>query len=85
MKALVVGGSLGGLFAANLLFRAGWDVLVCERAGEALSGRGAGLVSHPALFAALAAAGVNIDPREPYPASDLGVFVPDRRVFSSDR
>ncbi len=83
-KALVVGGSLGGLFAANLLHRAGWDVLVCERAGEALSGRGAGLVSHPALFAALAAAGVNVDPREPYPESDLGVFVLDRRVFSSD-
>lgn len=83
-KALIVGGSLGGLFAANLLRRAGWDVLVCERAGEALSGRGAGLVSHPALFAALAAAGVKVDPREPYSDSDLGVFVPDRRVFSSD-
>jgi 2-polyprenyl-6-methoxyphenol hydroxylase-like FAD-dependent oxidoreductase len=83
-KALVVGGSLGGLFVANLLHRAGWDVRVCERAGEALSGRGAGLVSHPALFAALAAAGVNVDPREPHPASDLGVYVPDRRVFSSD-
>jgi len=83
-KALVVGGSLGGLFAANLLHRAGWDVLVCERAGEALSGRGAGLVSHPALFAALAAAGVSVDPREPFPDSDLGVFVPDRRVFSGD-
>jgi 2-polyprenyl-6-methoxyphenol hydroxylase-like FAD-dependent oxidoreductase len=83
-KALIVGGSLGGLFAANLLHRAGWEVRVCERAGEALSDRGAGLVSHPALFAALAAAGVNIDPREPYPGSDLGVFVPDRRVFSRD-
>ncbi len=83
-KALIVGGSLGGLLAANLLHRAGWDVLVCERAGEALSGRGAGLVSHPALFQALTAAGVDVDPREPYPDSDLGVFVPDRRVFSSD-
>ena len=83
-KALVVGGSLGGLFAANLLHRAGWHVLVCERAGASLSGRGAGLVSHPALFAALAAAGVDVDPREPHPDSDLGVFVPDRRVFSSD-
>ena len=81
-QALVVGGSLGGLFAANLLHRAGWNVLVCERSGEALAGRGAGLVSHPALFAALAAAGVNVDSREPYPDSDLGVFVADRRVFS---
>ena len=25
-RALVVGGSLGGLFAASLLARAGWDV-----------------------------------------------------------
>ena len=83
-NALIVGGSLGGLFAANLLHRAGWDVLVCERAGEALSGRGAGLVSHPALFAALAAAGVNVDAREPHADSDLGVHVADRRVFSSD-
>lgn len=84
MKALVIGGSLGGLFAANLLHRAGWQVLVCERSNEALSDRGAGLVTHPALFAALAAAGVSVDPREPYPDSDLGVFVPDRRVFADD-
>ncbi len=84
MKALVIGGSLGGLFAANLLHRAGWDVLVCERSGAALAGRGAGLVSHPALFAALARAGVAVDPREPFSGSDLGVFVPDRRVFSCD-
>ena len=84
MKALIIGGSLGGLFAANLLHRAGWDVLVCERSGEALAGRGAGLVSHPALFAALAQAGVAVDPREPFCGSDLGVFVPDRRAFASD-
>jgi 2-polyprenyl-6-methoxyphenol hydroxylase-like FAD-dependent oxidoreductase len=84
VKVLIVGGSLGGLFAANLLHRAGWDVLVCERSGEALSGRGAGLVSHAALFEALTAAGVSVDPREPHAESSLGVFVPDRRVFSSD-
>jgi 2-polyprenyl-6-methoxyphenol hydroxylase-like FAD-dependent oxidoreductase len=83
-KVVIIGGSLGGLFAANLLHRAGWNVLVCERAGEALSGRGAGLVAHPALFAALAQAGVSVDSREPYEGSDLGVFVPDRRVFASD-
>lgn len=84
MKALIIGGSLGGLFAANLLHRAGWEVLVCERSGAALAGRGAGLVSHPALFAALARAGVVVDSREPFSGSDLGVFVPDRRVFASD-
>ena len=27
-RALIAGGSLGGLFAANLLLRSGWDVRV---------------------------------------------------------
>ena len=60
-KALVIGGSLGGLFAANLLLRAGWDVEVFERVGEALAGRGAGIVTHDELFAALRRAGVTLD------------------------
>jgi 2-polyprenyl-6-methoxyphenol hydroxylase-like FAD-dependent oxidoreductase len=59
--AIVVGGSLGGLFAANLLLRAGWDVHVYERAGEPLSGRGAGIVTHDSLFRALERCGVAID------------------------
>ena len=54
-KAIVVGGSLGGLFAANLLLRAGWDVQVYERVAEELEGRGAGIVTHPELMAALGA------------------------------
>jgi 2-polyprenyl-6-methoxyphenol hydroxylase-like FAD-dependent oxidoreductase len=33
-RALVIGGSLGGLFAANLLLRAGWRVDVFEKTGE---------------------------------------------------
>ena len=60
-KALVIGGSLGGLFAANLLWRAGWDVHVCERVGEALAGRGAGIVAHDELLAALESAGASVD------------------------
>ena len=70
-RALVVGGSLGGLFAANLLLRAGWDVEVYERVGEELAGRGAGIVTHPALFAALARAGVAAN-------AVVGVAVPGR-------
>jgi 2-polyprenyl-6-methoxyphenol hydroxylase-like FAD-dependent oxidoreductase len=38
-KAIVVGGSLGGLFAANLLNRSGWQVDVFERVPEELAGR----------------------------------------------
>jgi 2-polyprenyl-6-methoxyphenol hydroxylase-like FAD-dependent oxidoreductase len=30
-RALVIGGSLGGLLAANLLRRAGWHAVVFER------------------------------------------------------
>ncbi|MEO7725971.1 MAG: FAD binding domain-containing protein [Burkholderiales bacterium] len=59
--ALVVGGSLGGLFAANLLARAGWDVEVFERAGVALAGRGAGIITHDELFDAMRRAGAMID------------------------
>jgi len=70
-RAVVVGGSLGGLFAANLLHRAGWDVRVYERAGEELSGRGAGIITHPELRDALRMAGVKVD-------ATLGVEVDDR-------
>src|SRR5919202_5678459 len=42
-RALVIGGSLGGLFAGCLLHQAGWQVTVYERALGDLAGRGAGL------------------------------------------
>jgi 2-polyprenyl-6-methoxyphenol hydroxylase-like FAD-dependent oxidoreductase len=60
-RAIVIGGSLGGLFAANLLARAGWDVEVFERVGTALAGRGAGIITHAGLFRALERSGVAID------------------------
>ena len=47
--ALIIGGSLGGLFAAHLLRAAGWQVDVFERSTEDLAGRGAGLGTHDAL------------------------------------
>jgi len=43
-KAIVAGGSVGGLFAAVLLQRLGWDVVVYERSTSGLAGKGAGLV-----------------------------------------
>jgi 2-polyprenyl-6-methoxyphenol hydroxylase-like FAD-dependent oxidoreductase len=58
---MVVGGSLGGLFAANLLLRAGWDVTVYERVEGSLIGRGAGIVTHPELFGVLERIGVTVD------------------------
>lgn len=60
-RALVIGGSLGGLFAADLLLRAGWKVEVYERVGEALAERGAGIVTHDELFDAIRRAGAVLD------------------------
>ena len=60
-RALVIGGSLGGLFAANLLLRAGWRADVYEKTGEALAARGAGLATHPELMRALERAGAPLD------------------------
>ena len=60
-KALVIGGSFGGLFAANLLARAGWEVEVFERVGEALADRGAGIVTHDELSDAIRRAGAVSD------------------------
>lgn len=47
-RALVLGGSLGGLTAALLLRDLGWEVDVLERAPGPLEGRGVGIVAHPA-------------------------------------
>jgi 2-polyprenyl-6-methoxyphenol hydroxylase-like FAD-dependent oxidoreductase len=76
-KAAVIGGSLGGLFAANLLLRNGWDVDVFERVPEELAGRGAGIVTHPELFDVLQAAGVRID-------ETIGVKVESRVTLALD-
>jgi 2,6-dihydroxypyridine 3-monooxygenase len=47
-KVIVVGGSLGGLTAALVLRDAGCEVEVYERSRRPLSGRGVGIVAHPA-------------------------------------
>ncbi|MGC1442893.1 MAG: FAD binding domain-containing protein [Burkholderiaceae bacterium] len=73
-RAVVAGGSIAGLFCALYLEKSGWQVDVCERVGDELSGRGAGIVTHPALFNALK--DVGIDPHD-----DLGVAVPGRVTF----
>ncbi|MGF6774798.1 2-polyprenyl-6-methoxyphenol hydroxylase-like FAD-dependent oxidoreductase [Paraburkholderia sp. GAS199] len=75
--AIIVGGSLGGLFAANLLVRNGWDVQVFERVPDELAGRGAGIVTHPELFEAMKAAGVDFD-------DSIGVKVHSRVTFAQN-
>lgn len=76
-RAIVIGGSLGGLAAADLLHRAGWDVHVYERVAEELEGRGAGLATHPELLEVLQSAGVSID-------DSIGVSVQERVTLASD-
>jgi 2-polyprenyl-6-methoxyphenol hydroxylase-like FAD-dependent oxidoreductase len=60
-RALIIGGSIGGLLAANLLRRSGWDVSVFERASGDLSDRGAGIGTRDALFTVLRNAGLYLD------------------------
>src|SRR5205807_4157222 len=59
-RALIIGGALGGLFAAQLLRAAGWDVEVYERIGDDLAGRGAGLGTHDALRDMMARVGIDV-------------------------
>src|SRR6516225_9680809 len=60
-RALIIGGSLGGLFAAHLLRSTGWDARVFERNAEDLTGRGAGLSTHPQLISILRRIGIDFD------------------------
>lgn len=76
-RALIVGGSLSGLFTALLLRRRGWEVDIYERVDSELAGRGAGIVTHQPLWNALDEIG--IEWRE-----NLGVKVETRRVFGRD-
>jgi 2-polyprenyl-6-methoxyphenol hydroxylase-like FAD-dependent oxidoreductase len=73
--AVVIGGSMAGIFAALLLRRAGWAVDVYERVGAELAGRGAGIVTHRELFDVLGRARIDTA------AAAVGVSVPGRRVF----
>ena len=76
-KIIVVGGSLGGLFVANILLKQGHDVTLLERAAGLLNGRGAGIVTHNALADALREAGIEVD-------DSLGVLVKKRVTLGSD-
>src|SRR4051812_38500420 len=50
LRIAIVGGSLGGLFTAALLLRAGHDVEIFERSSGGLAGKGAGLVAQREVF-----------------------------------
>ncbi|MFZ5734665.1 MAG: FAD-dependent monooxygenase [Pseudomonadota bacterium] len=75
-RAIVVGGSIGGLFAGLFLKRSGWDVAIHERTGQELGARGAGIVTHDELHDALAIATGRRGP--------IGVSVSGRVVLAQD-
>jgi 2-polyprenyl-6-methoxyphenol hydroxylase-like FAD-dependent oxidoreductase len=60
-KAVIVGGSVGGLFAAHCLLSIGWDVEVYERVSGDLAARGAGLGTHQDLFDVMRQVGIAVD------------------------
>ncbi|XWN33394.1 MAG: FAD binding domain-containing protein [Devosia sp.] len=76
-RAIIIGGSMGGLFAGLHLLKDGWEVDIFERVPVPLSGRGAGIVTHEELLTAMG--GVGIDT-----GRDLGVDVEGRVTFARD-
>jgi 2-polyprenyl-6-methoxyphenol hydroxylase-like FAD-dependent oxidoreductase len=69
-RAIVIGASMAGLFAAALLRKSGWRTDVFERSDVELFGRGAGIVTHPDLLRVLERSGAA--------PNDLGVAVHER-------
>src|SRR5829696_5844527 len=69
-RAVIIGGSMSGLFSASFLRQIGWDVDIFERSKVELVGRGAGITTHPELLHALEASGAG--------TVDLGIEVEKR-------
>ena len=76
-RAVIIGGSIAGLFAGLFLRRAGWEATIFERSPRGLEGRGAEIVTHDELHTALTACGIE-------DISSLGVTVPGRVVLARD-
>src|SRR3954471_22261334 len=74
-RAVIVGGSMSGLFTAAFLRQIGWECDVYERSGVELVGRGAGITTHPELLDALEKSGAG--------TRDLGIEV--RKRIAIDR
>src|SRR5467141_3269989 len=77
-RALIIGGSLGGLFAGNLLRPIGWDVDIFERSTHDLDSRGGGIVLQPEVVEVFRRASADIR------AVELGVRSQYRTVLRPD-
>ena len=72
-RAIVIGGSIGGLFAGLALRNCGWQVEIFEST-SVLDGRGAGIVTHEALFEVIRRLGVST-------VGEIGLPIDTRKVF----
>lgn len=84
-RAIVIGGSVGGLFAAHLLRSVGWDAVVFERSPDDLVSRGAGIATHPQLIDIMARIGVAFDGTMGVKVDTVVVFDRGGRVVAERR
>ena len=75
-RAIVIGGSLGGLFAGIMLRSIGWDVDIYERSDRNLDSRGGGVVLQSDVVEAFERAGIS--------TQALGVEARERYYLNSD-
>lgn len=76
-RAIVIGGSLSGLFTGILLRSIGWDVDIYERSPHTLASRGGGVVLQPEVLTAFHQAGVAYE-------TPLGVVANERLYLERD-
>ena len=77
-KAVIIGGSLAGLFTGSLLQRSGWEVDIFERSPNDLDSRGGGIVLQPDVVEVFRRTGVDVQ------SLALGVNSRNRIVFRPD-
>jgi 2-polyprenyl-6-methoxyphenol hydroxylase-like FAD-dependent oxidoreductase len=75
-RAIVIGGSLGGLFTGIMLRSIGWDVDIYERSERNLDSRGGGVVLQSDVVEAFQRAGIS--------TQALGVVAHERYYLNSD-
>ena len=75
-RAIIIGGSLAGLFAGTLLRAIGWQVDIYERSAHELDSRGGGVVLQAAVVTAFRKAGIATD--------NLGVDATERYYLQKD-
>ena len=75
-RAIVIGGSLGGLFTGIMLRSIGWEVDIYERSDRTLDSRGGGVVLQSDVVEAFQRAGIS--------TQSLGVEARERYYLNSD-